>query len=285
MKRKVKNNNLAASYFSKTTRILLEASLAEDIGKGDVTTELLIPASAKATAKIISRQDGIFCGAPALSVLFHKVDKDLKYDFKKKEGSRVRKNEIVITLSGKVSSIVKVERTALNFLGHLSGVSTKTNAFVKAVKPYAVLILDTRKTTPLWRELEKYAVRMGGGKNHRFGLYDAIFIKENHRRYGRFSGLNSKPYNFEIEVRNRQEIKEALSLNPKVILFDNFKPERLKKAVASVRKKNADIILEASGGITIENVKAYARSGVDWISVGGLTHSVPCFDFSLLIND
>ncbi len=285
MKKIGKNNNPARAFFSKSTQILLEASLAEDIGQGDVTTELLIPDSAKADAKIISRQNGVFCGSPILSVLFRKIDKDLQYSFKKKEGASVRKKDVVVTLSGKVSSIVKVERTALNFLGHLSGISTKTNAFVKAVKPHPVLILDTRKTTPLWREIEKYAVRMGGGKNHRFGLYDAIFIKENHRRYGRFSSLNSKEYNFEIEVRNQQEIKEALNLNPRVILFDNFKPERLKRAVQGVRKENSAIILQASGGITLENVRAYARTGVDWISVGGLTHSVPCFDFSLLIND
>jgi nicotinate-nucleotide pyrophosphorylase (carboxylating) len=177
-----------------------------------------------------------------------------------------------------------VERTLLNFLGHLCGIASKTNAFVKKIRPYSTRILDTRKTTPLWRDLEKQAVLAGGGKNHRMGLYDAIFVKENHRPYGQLGQLRKFPHRFEIEVRDLREMVEALILRPAVILFDNFTPADLKKAVKLARKANPKIILEASGGVTLENVKNFAATGVDQISVGSLTHSVKAIDLSLLVR-
>ena len=181
----------------------------------------------------------------------------------------------------------------LNLLQHLCGVATQTRAFVHAVKGRGVKILDTRKTTPLWRELEKAAVKAGGGCNHRMGLYDAVFVKENHRRFGdlrklmTFKGashLRSQAPGIEIEVRNVRELMEALMIRPKVILFDNFPVKDLKEAVKIARAANPKVILEASGGITLENVQAYAQTGVDQISVGSLTHSVKAVDLSLMIK-
>ncbi len=181
-------------------------------------------------------------------------------------------------------SILRAERTVLNLLSHLCGVATRTRQFVEKVKKYPVFILDTRKTMPLWREAEKYAVKAGGGKNHRMGLYDAIFVKENHRPYGQLARLRQYAGKFEIEVRNLRELTEAFILRPRVILLDNFKPHLLREAVMLARKTHPEIILEASGGVTLQNVGQYAATGVDWISVGSLTHSVPAIDFSLLIE-
>lgn len=263
---------------------LIRQSFAEDLGSGDRTTDLLISSSARGQAKIVAREDGIFCGAPVISEVFKAAGGAVRLEFPVREGGRFRKNATVVKLSGSVRSIVKGERTALNFLARLSAIAVQTSRFVEAVKGHPVLILDTRKTTPLWRELEKYAVRCGGGKNHRMGLYDAVFVKENHRPYGDLSKLEKVRGNFEIEVRNQAELKEALNYQPRVILFDNFTPSRLNQAVQLCRQMSPETTLEASGGITLENVAHYAAMGVDWISVGALTHSVKAQDFSLLLK-
>ncbi|HTL48214.1 MAG TPA: carboxylating nicotinate-nucleotide diphosphorylase [Verrucomicrobiae bacterium] len=269
---------------SEKTRALLRAAFDEDFGRGDLTSELVVSKTAVATAKIFAREPGIFCGAPALLEIFKCADPALRAEFPVKEGAKFRKNTVVLILEGPVQSILRAERTALNLLGHLSGIATMTRAFVDAVKGYPVLILDTRKTMPLWRELEKYAVRAGGGRNHRMGLYDAVFVKENHRPYGDLKKLSGFKGSVEIEVRNREELREAVKLHPRVILFDNFPPFRLKQVVQIARRLAPETILEASGGITLENVGHYAAMGVDWISVGALTHSVRSLDFSLLLK-
>lgn len=269
---------------SEVTRDLLRRALHEDVGRGDLTSDLLVSESARGSARILAREDGIFCGAPVLQEIFSIADSELQTEFLVEEGKTVRRNAVAVRISGPVRSILRAERTALNLLGHLCGIATKTRAYVEAVKRHPVLILDTRKTTPLWREIEKYAVRAGGGRNHRMGLYDAVFVKENHRPYGDLKKLRDYPGSVEIEVRNLEEMREALKLRPRVILFDNFTPARLNQAVHLARRASPTTILEASGGITLENVAHYAAMGVDWISVGALTHSVKSQDFSLLID-
>ena len=268
---------------SPSTTQKLKAALAEDAGKGDRTSRLLIPANTKGRAVIIARQSGIFCGERVVREVFRLAGRRLALRFFVKDGGKFSKNQKVLEIKGNVRAILKAERTALNFLGHLSGIAALTRQFVEQVKGFRVAILDTRKTTPLWRELEKEAVRIGGGKNHRFGLFDAVFVKENHRPFGNLKKLRRFPRQFEIEVRNCKELIEAVVLQPHTILFDNFKPGPLKKAVSLARKLNPEILLEASGGITLNNVRAFAAAGVDQISVGSLTHSVESIDFSLLL--
>jgi len=274
----------AAFKVSETTKRFLKEALKEDVGKGDVTTGILFPATARTRGVILAKERGIFCGRPILEELARFLDPSLKMKFLVPEGKPFRKNQIVIQLNGCVRSILKGERTLLNLLGRLSGISTLTRQYVEAVKRYPVLILDTRKTTPLWREIEKYAVRIGGGRNHRMGLFDAIFVKENHRIHGDFQKLDPYRGCFEIEVRNLKELKEALRLTPRVILFDNFTPARLHRGIQMARQENPAIILEVSGGMTLDNVAQYAAMGIDWISVGSLTRSQNSIDFSLLIH-
>ncbi|MBI3313639.1 MAG: carboxylating nicotinate-nucleotide diphosphorylase [Candidatus Omnitrophica bacterium] len=275
---------MTASLFSRQTKALLKAALREDIGKGDITSRILISPAAKGRAVIFAREKGVLCGIPVAEELFRLVDPHLRPKFFIQEGRPFRKNKKIAEIEGPVLSLLKAERTVLNFFGHLSGIATLTRRFVERVKRDPVLVLDTRKTTPLWRELEKYAVRVGGGKNHRMGLYDAVFVKENHRPYGNLERLKKFSGKFEIEVRNIKELKEALKLHPRVILFDNFSPLNLRRGVQIARHAHPQIILEASGGITLENVVHYAAMGVDWISIGSLTHSVKSIDFSLLIK-
>lgn len=270
--------------FSEPTYARLKEALKEDIGSGDLTTDLLVPSLKKAQAIIVAKEKGILCGLPVVEYLASCIDRSLKVEGKVKEGHSFTKNTTVISFSGSAASILKVERTALNLLAHLSAISTQTSVFVQRVKKYPVFILDTRKTTPLWRELEKYAVKVGGGRNHRKGLYDAVLVKENHRVFGDLNKLKSWKKPFEIEVRNLKELREALDLGANIIMLDNFSPSEVQEAVGVVRKKKPETILEASGGIHLENVAHYAALGVDWISVGALTHSVKSLDFSLLMR-
>lgn len=263
-------------------RTQLRAALKEDIGKGDVTSSLLILSSARGKAAVIARESGVFCGRDIARELFKITDPKLSVKFLISDGKSFKKGKTLFKITGRVQSILKAERTVLNLLGHLCGIASRTREFVKNAK--GVDILDTRKTTPLWRSFEKYAVKTGGGKNHRMGLYDAVFVKENHRRFGNLRKLFKLPRRYEIEVRNLRETVEAVALRPRVILFDNFSPALLKKAVKLVRAADSKIILEASGGITLQNVAAYAKTGVDQISAGALTHSVRSCDLSLLIQ-
>lgn len=259
-----------------------KAALREDLGMGDLTSRLLILPKTAGHAFIMAKEPGVFCGELTVREVFKAADSKIKIQFRVKDGQPFAKGATLLKLQGPVRSILAGERTALNFLGHLCGIATRTREYVKKAK--GVRILDTRKTTPLWRALEKYAVKCGGGTNHRMGLYDAVFVKENHRCHGDLNHLRKVPGRFEIEVRNVREMMESFMLQPKVILFDNFSPEKLREAVRIARRCNPKIILEASGGITLENVAAYARTGVDQISVGSLTHSVKALDLSLLIT-
>lgn len=270
--------------FSAKTKESIARALDEDVGTRDVTTDLLVPKHCKARAVIWSRSKGLFCGESVVQEVFYQLDPALKVTSLVREGALFQRNKPLMAIEGSAAAILRGERTALNLLARLCGIATLTHEFVKRVKGFPVLILDTRKTTPLWREVEKYAVRMGGGKNHRFGLHDAIFVKENHRLFGTLKPLQRFRGRFEIEVRNLRELREALPLEPGVILFDNFDPGQLRKAVKIARKKHPQVILEASGGMTLENISHYAAMGVDWISVGALTHSAKPVDLSLLIE-
>jgi len=269
---------------SQRTLNLLQEALREDIGAGDITSNLLVPSRAKGTARVIAKEKGIFCGERLASELFKIIDPEVKLEFLVHNGGKLRPGKTVFKIHGNIRSILKVERTMLNFISHVSGISTKTRQFVDRVKKYPVLLLHTRKTTPLWRELEKVAVEVGGGRRHRPGLDSYILVKENHRPYGRLSKLKRHARDFEIEVRDLKELREAIALRPQVILLDNFSPKEIKRMVGIVRKEAPGVILEASGGITLENVRQYAAAGVDTISVGSLTHSVKDVDFSLLID-
>jgi len=269
---------------SRRTLGFLAEALAEDIGEGDLTSNILIPADARGKARVIAEQDGIFCGERLAKEIFQMVDPHIELKFKVRNGGKLHAGKTVFELKGKIRSILKAERTTLNFLGNLSGISTATHAFVKKVEGYPVLILDTRKTTPIWRDLQKTAVEVGGGRAHRQCLDEYIFVKENHRRYGHLESLRRHPKAFEIEVRNFKELREAIELKPIVILLDNFTPDEIKEAVKIVSETSPETVLEASGGITLENVRDYAAAGVDTISIGALTHSVQNFDFSLLID-
>jgi nicotinate-nucleotide pyrophosphorylase (carboxylating) len=270
--------------FSQQTLLQIKAALREDVGRGDKTSDCLVPAHEKGQAFVLARDHGVFCGEPFVRAMAQMADPSLKIKFFVRDGGVFRKNQTVFELDGKVRSILKMERTMLNFLAKLCGVATSTSLFVKQASPFGVKVLDTRKTTPLWREIEKYAVRVGGGKNHRMGLYDAVFVKENHRPFGDLTQLRHFHGQFVIEVRDFKELREAIPYHPKSILLDNFPVTRLRKAVAWVRKVRPDILLEASGGITLKNVRAYAAAGVDQISIGSITHSVKAMDFSLLIK-
>lgn len=267
----------------RTLNFVREA-LKEDIGQGDITSNRLIPPHARGTARVIAKEKGVFCGERLVMEIFKMIDPKVRLEFRVRNGGKLRKGKIVFKMHGNIRSILKAERTMVNFISHLSGIATKTRIFVDKVKNYPVLILDTRKTTPIWRELEKVAVQVGGGFNHRQGLDEFLMVKENHRIHGDLRKLRRHPGDFEIEVRSHGELLEAMGLKAKVILLDNFTPKETKRAVEIVRKKAPGIILEASGGITLENVRKFAATGVDTISVGSLTHSVKALDFSLLID-
>lgn len=285
---------------SKKTIHLIKLAFQEDVGRGDITSNLLIPDSAKGKAVIISKTSGFFSGLGAAQAVCKITGVKLKAFVK--EGSALRANQKAFELSGKIRAILKAERVLLNLIGHLSGVASQTAEFVQAVCGTKCKIIDTRKTTPLWRELEKVAVLAGGGFNHRFGLDDYILVKENHRKFGLLAKLarsaNYEPRatkvkrgpcpvvrgsSFEIEVRDFDELMEAFDLGAEVAMLDHFTPSQAKKAVHLRNRISPQTFLEASGNMTLKTVRAYALAGVDTISVGALTHSVITHDFSLIV--
>ncbi len=280
---------------SEKTRRLIHESLREDIGREDITTRLLVPKELKGEAMIDAKANGILCGGLVVKEVFRFIDSKLNLQQEVSEGSSFSKGKKIIRISGKISSILKGERTALNFLSHLSGIATITNQYVQKIKGTRARIYDTRKTTPLWRELEKYAVITGGGKNHRFGLWDEVLVKDNHwvaiqkawqkNPFLLKEKLGKRKVPIQIEVGNLKELSCLLNGNfmPDRILLDNFSMRNLKEAVKMTRKRKHGILLEASGGITLRNVAAVAKTGVDRISIGALTHSAPAIDFSLTV--
>lgn len=274
-------------------RPVVENALKEDIGNGDITTLRTIPPDIEEEGFFIIKQDGIICALPVVRLVYEILDRDVRVEFFVEEGAKVRSYTEIGRVTGPARSILMGERVALNFLGYLSGISTYTNLFVEKAAPYGVSILDTRKTVPGLRYLEKYAVRMGGGLNHRMGLYDKILIKDNHLRVLSKLGPDfihrairmakgNDNREVEIEVQNLDEARQAYESGADILLLDNMDLEELKKIVGIYKGK---VLLEVSGGITLENVEAISRTGVDYISAGSITHSAPAVDISLEIVD
>jgi nicotinate-nucleotide pyrophosphorylase (carboxylating) len=263
------------------------AALEEDLGSmGDITTDAIIPANAQGEASIIVRKPGVIAGLDLAEATFKSLDPDVRFTRIVEDASKVEAGGTIANLAGKTRALLTGERTALNFLGHLSGIATLTATYVAAVEGTRAKIVETRKTTPNLRAPEKYAVRCGGGMNHRFGLYDAVLVKDNHiaAAGGLADALNTLRtavghlVKIEVEVDTLDQLEEALRFPIDAVLLDNMDVGTLKKAVASVKGR---VVTEASGGVTLENVGEIAKTGVDLISVGALTHSARSLDSSL----
>ncbi|TDI95784.1 MAG: carboxylating nicotinate-nucleotide diphosphorylase [Caldithrix sp.] len=273
---------------------LIDLALKEDLGEnGDVTSNFIRNSDKKGQASIIAKQAGIIAGLPIAERVFQKVNPALAVQNRVEEGTKVEPSEEVVRISGPLGDILTAERTALNFLQRLSGIATLTAEFVKKVKGSKAKILDTRKTTPGFRILEKYAVRTGGGQNHRFGLYDMVLIKENHistaggiinavQQIREQMAAGNLDLQIEIEVRSLTEVEQALNLKVDRLMLDNMSLDEIREAVELVNDK---VELEVSGGVNCGTVRAIAETGVDYISVGALTHSAPALDLSLLVKN
>lgn len=267
---------------------LIEDALLEDINYVDVATDYLIPEEQENSAQFIAKADGVLCGLDLALRVFELIQPDFTAEVFKRDGDELKKGDIIAKISGKTKTLLKGERTALNLIQHMSGVATATNNAVKIVEGTNASIADTRKTLPGLRPIEKYAVTVGGGKNHRYNLSDCAMLKDNHVDAGggitnAVTTLRKKlghTVKIELEVRNLEELKEALSVDVDIIMLDNMSCEDMKKAVEITAGRAK---LEASGGITDETLRAVAETGVDIISMGTVTHSVKAFDISLKI--
>jgi len=269
---------------------VIDLALAEDISHGDVTSETLIPPDLQGKASIIVKAEGVLAGGEVAKRLFLRVDPSLKVGLLIQDGAKVKCGDIIATVSGRVISILKAERTALNFLQRLSGIASQTAQYIAETQGTGVRITDTRKTTPGLRLLEKYAVRMGGGQNHRFHLGDGILIKDNHLAALRALGMSLKDIvakakqnapqglTVEVEVNTVEEALEAAAAGADIIMLDNMPPDEMRRVVSLIP---GQVKTEASGGITLNNVRAAAMAGVNIISIGALTHSPKALDISL----
>ncbi|MDE0481978.1 MAG: carboxylating nicotinate-nucleotide diphosphorylase [Candidatus Poribacteria bacterium] len=268
---------------------LLELAFTEDIGIGDITTESTVPPSQKGIGILQAKSEGIVAGLPVAEQTFKKLDDTLIFRALVEDGDAVTAGMSIAEVQGSAKTILIGERTALNFLQRLSGVATLTSKFVKAVADYDVKIVDTRKTTPGWRALQKYAVRVGGGHNHRFGLYDGILIKDNHivaaggihNAVKRAKEAAPHTAKIEVEVETIEQVNEALDAGVDILLLDNMSLDMMQQVEKLVANQ---AVTEASGGITLEKVQAVASTGVDFISVGALTHSAMPLDISLKLT-
>jgi nicotinate-nucleotide pyrophosphorylase (carboxylating) len=271
---------------------LARMSFQEDLRDvGDVTCLSTIPADLQATVQIVSRESGVVSGLPLIPIVFRELGSEITAEIPIHDGDRIQRGTVLARLSGPVRALLTGERTILNFMTHLSGIASRTALFVDAIVGTRACILDTRKTLPGYRALQKYAVRCGGGRNHRMGLYDGVLIKDNHlaargdsacasavadaRHYMIASGRNTS---IEIEVDTLEQLLDALKEKPEIVLLDNMTPDQLRKAVALRDQHGPTTLLEASGGITLQTVRDIAETGVERISVGGLTHSSPSLD-------
>ena len=279
---------------NNSMKTLIKMALAEDIGSGDITTDLLVDKKKIVTAEFKAKEEGIIAGLPLVEIIFDLLDKKVKLFVKVCDGHKVKKGQVFATLTGSAHSILKGERLALNFLQRMSGIATLTSKFVHAIKGTHSKILDTRKTIPLWRGADKYAVLAGGGANHRFGLFDAILIKDNHIEFAGGidkavkkvmdpSILKKKKVSFvEVEAGNLEEVRKAIESGIDRILLDNMDLKTLKEAVKLCKRYH--VLAEASGNVSLENVRKIAQTGVSFISVGTLTHSPKALDISLKIK-
>ncbi len=280
----------------------IDLALMEDVGQGDITTLACI-AKETITAEIVAKSSGVLAGLPIALAVFQKLDKNIFIKVARNDGDSFAPGEKIISIKGDSRAILTGERTALNFLGHLSGIASLTSEFVEKIKGTGVKILDTRKTIPGMRFLDKYAVTCGGGNNHRFGLYDMVLIKDNHiaasgsitgaikkvKDYAAGKGFRNRFYltpddlEIEIEIETVEQLKEAIKAGAERLLLDNQSIEHLSDMVRTARKLKRNILLEASGNVNLDNVAEIAGTGVDFISIGSLTHSAPSSDFSLNI--
>lgn len=270
---------------------LIDLAFAEDIGDGDATTLSTIPADAVGQQQLIVKEEGILAGVEMARRVFEKFDPTMKMEVFIHDGARVKPGDVAFVVTGSVRSLLQTERTMLNIMQRMSGIATVTAKYQSKLDGTRAKVLDTRKTTPGMRIMEKEAVAIGGGTNHRIGLFDMILIKDNHVDFAggiekaveaakRWCRENGKDLKIEVEVRNTDEIDRALAVGVDRIMLDNFTPDRTREAVAHIRSKNPSVEIESSGGITLETLRQYGEAGVDFISVGALTHSVKGLDMS-----
>lgn len=268
---------------------LIRSALEEDIGAGDVTTAAVLTGAETGTVRAVAKAEMVLAGIDIFRRTFLLVDQDVRFTGSLEDGREIRSGEMIAELSGRLAGILAAERTALNFLQRMSGIATMTRRYVTAVTGTGARILDTRKTAPGLRVLDKYAVRVGGGLNHRFALHDGVLIKDNHITaaggittvIGRARRKIPHTLKIEVEVRNIAEVKEALAAGADAIMLDNMTPEAMGQAVRLIGGR---VPVEASGNVTLANVRQIAETGVDYISVGALTHSVSAADISLLVS-
>lgn len=274
--------------FSNPVNKLIDLALEEDIGGGDVTTEHSVPAQAEGQGAIVAKENLVIAGLDLAQHVFQRIDAGVVFQTDYKDGDRIDQGQTVVTLSGRLSALLTAERTALNFLQRLSGIATYVRTYVAMLEGKKVKLLDTRKTTPGWRELEKYAVRTGGGTNHRMGLFDAVLIKDNHivasgsisEAVRRIKANVSDGMTIEVEATHIGEVEEALDAGAHIIMLDNMDLDQIKEAVNFV---NGRAKLEVSGGITRKHLADLADTGIDFISSGALTHSAKAVDLSMRI--
>ena len=265
---------------------IIRLALDEDIFTGDITSESMIPDDVMAKASFLSKDNGIVAGLDVVKAVFHKVDQEIVFNKLVTDGTEICKGQIIAIAEGRAKSLLSAERTALNFLQRLSGIATNTSRYVKAVSGYKAVIVDTRKTTPGWRVLEKYAVRVGGGHNHRFGLYDAVLIKDNHiavvgsiaKAVAMAREKIPHTMKIEVETENLDQVAEAIESGVDIIMLDNMSLDIMSEAVKLI---DGRALVEASGGVKLENVTDIAKTGVDLISIGALTHSAMPLDISM----
>jgi nicotinate-nucleotide pyrophosphorylase (carboxylating) len=274
-----------AIFNMQEVELILNHAFQEDIGTGDITTNQLVPENTIATAQMTAKDDGVIAGLPIAKLVFQKLDKQVQWNPKVKDGDRVAKGDVILELKGSYRALLTGERLALNLLQRMSGIASETAKYVEEAKGSKVKILDTRKTVPGLRTFDKYAVKMGGGTNHRIGLYDMVMIKDNHIKIAGSIGnavaqiKKTIPSHIQIEVEttNLQEVKEALTAGADIIMLDNMSNELMTEAVELIQ---GQCLVEASGNMSLERISGVAKTGVDFISIGALTHSVVALDIS-----
>ncbi len=278
------------SKILKSAEVLFDLAYAEDIGDGDITTNNLVPPREIKTAILVAKEEGVIAGLPVAEMVFRKFDKNIVWNEKMPDGSKVKPGDILAEFKGNYRALLTGERKALNFLQRLSGIATYASRCMKEIEGHNVEILDTRKTLPGYRHLDKYAVRMGGASNHRFGLYDMVMIKDNHIQVagGIKQAVESirkqvpKSIKIEVETKNLEQVQEALDADVDIIMLDNMSSKMMREAVKIINRRAK---IEASGNMTIKRIHKVASTGVNYISIGALTHSVKALDISQQIID
>lgn len=274
----------------KAAQTLIELALREDVGDGDITTDNIIPAETRRKAKMVAKADGVVAGLQVAEMVFRSLDQQLVWNILTPEGSRVKKGDVMVEFEGTYRALLTGERTALNFLQRMSGIATMSAKYADAVKDFKTVILDTRKTLPGFRMLDKYAVKTGGASNHRIGLYDMAMIKDNHIEVagGITKAVNAVRSNIkpgiqiEVETTTLAQVQEAIDAGADIIMLDNMNTETMKKGVELIAGRAK---VEASGNMTLERLREVAATGVDFISIGALTHSVSALDISQRLED